>query len=733
MALSSGTQLGSFKILVPLGAGGMGEVYRAIDTKLDREVAIKVLSGGVANDPERLARFTREAKVLASLNHPNIATIFGVEDGALVMELIEGDTLCDRIRRGPIPLEESVQIAAEIAAALEYAHERGIIHRDLKPANVMVASRVKVLDFGLAKVRESLGSDSSITCETQFGVILGTAAYMSPEQAAGKPADARSDLFSFGVLLYEMLSGQRAFAEETPISAMAAILHKQPKPLREIAPGVPAALDSIVTRCMAKDPAARFATMTEVRKALRDLGKDPTTPAAEITSIAVLPFANLSADKENEYFSDGLAEEILIALSQVQGLRVAARSSSFSFKGKSVEMSEIASRLHVANILDGSVRRAGNRVRVTVQLVDACNGFQLWSERYDRQMEDIFEVQDEISRAIADQLKVTLGVGVKQATKNLDAYELYLKGRHLANQRMPGTVRQAIKSYEQAIQLDPDFALAYSGLADCYGILRVYGWISAEEGGPPALAAMSRAVTLAPNLWEVIFSRGFYTFYFGRSWRDAGPDFQKAVSYNPHSSLARAYMSIFNAMMRRTEEALEQARQARRLDPLSSLIHGLTSCGLLLLGLYDEAEKYARKAVELQPNYLFGLWMLGLTLSALNRHQEAVETLEQVVAISRAPIFIGLMGSAYERAGRPEDATRLLHELDDRRGRGEFVPALCFLNIHAGRGDIPAIRRCLSDAIAQPSPAFIMRVTSHLMDSFRTDPEINRMLTMLEY
>ena len=467
--------------------------------------------------------------------------------------------------------------------------------------------------------------------------------------------------------------------------------------------------------------------MTELRKALKDLGKASAT-ADEIASIAVLPFANLSADKENEYFSDGLAEEILIALSRVEGLRVTARSSSFSFKGKSIEMSEIASRLHVANILDGSVRRSGNRIRVTVQLVDARNGFQRWSERYDRQMEDIFEVQDEIARAIADQLKVTLGIGVTQATKNLEAYELYLKGRHLANQRMPGTVRQAIQSYEQAIQLDPEFALAYCGLADCYGILRVYGWISAEEGGPPAFTAMSKAVSIAPNLWEVIFSRGFYTFYFGRSWREAGPDFQKAVSRNPHSSLANGYMSVFSAMAGRADEAREHARQACRLDPVSQYIHGLTSCSFHLLGLYDEAEKYARKSLELQSNYLFGLWMLGLILSSLNRHQEAVETLEQVVAISRAPIFIGLMGCAYELAGRPEDATRLMDELEERRSRGEYVSAMCFMNIHAGRGDIPAFRRSLSEAIAESCPAFTMRLTSFSMDSFRTDPEINRML-----
>lgn len=730
MVLSSGSQLGSFKILAPLGAGGMGEVYRATDTKLDREVAIKILPAEVANDPERLARFTREAKVLASLNHPNIATVFGVEEGALIMELIEGDTLADRIKRGPIPVEEAVQIAVEIADALEYAHERGIIHRDLKPANVMAAGRVKVLDFGLAKVRENHGSDRTITCETEIGVVLGTAAYMSPEQATGRPADGSSDVFSFGVLVYEMLSGQRAFSEDTPISTIAAILHKEPRPLREIAPVVQPALESLVTRCLEKAPSARFSSMTLVKKALRDL-RQPRPSQAEVASIAVLPFANLSADKENEYFSDGLAEEILIALSRVAGLRVTARSSSFSFKGKSVEMSEIASRLHVAHILDGSVRRAGNRVRVTVQLVNARNGFQLWSERYDRQMEDIFEVQDEIARAIADQLKVTLGVGVQQATKNLEAYELYLKGRHMANQRLPVTVRQAIKCYEQAIQLDSDFALAYSGLADCYGILRVYGWISAEEGGPPALAAMSKAVALAPDLWEVIFSRGFHTFYFGRRWREAGPDFQKAVSRNPHSSLANGYMSIFHAMVCRKDEAIAHATEACRLDPVSSYIHGLTSCSLHLLGLYDKAESYARKALELQPNYLFGLWMLGLSLSSLNRHQEAVEVLEQVVTISRAPIFIGLMGCAYERAGRSEDVTRLLNELEERRSRGEYVPAMSLLSIHSGKGDIPAIRRCLSEAIAESCPAFTMRLTSFPMDSFRTDPEINRMLVEL--
>ena len=731
MTLSAGDRLGSYEILASIGSGGMGEVYSATDTKLDRQVAIKILPAAVANDPERLARFRREAKVLASLNHPNIATIFGVEDRALVMELIEGDTLVDRIAMGPIAVDEAVRIAIEIACALEYAHERGVVHRDLKPANVKAANRVKVLDFGLAKVQEDAGHDSSITCATQVGTIFGTPAYMSPEQASGQPADARSDVFSFGVILYEMLSGQRAFSEQNPISTMAAVLHKEPRPLCEIAPRVPEELNTIVVRCMTKDPSGRFGCMTLLKKALNDLAH-PGPRQTETASIAVLPFANLSADKENEYFSDGLAEEILIALSRVEGLRVAARSSSFSFKGKEAEMGEIASKLHVANILDGTVRRAGSRVRVTVQLVDARNGFQLWSERYDRQMEDIFEVQDEISRAIAEQLKVTLGTKVKPATKNLDAYEHYLKGRHFCIQRLASTVRLGMQCFQQAIEIDPQFGLAYAGLADCYGILRVYGWISAEEGKPPALAAVTKASALAPELWEVNFSRGLYTFYFVSNWRESGPHFQRALDINPRSSIVQAYLGIFLAMDRRPEEAIAHATLACELDPLSPFIHGLAACAYHVIKRPEMAFQYARQSLKLQPDFLFGLWIKGLALCTLLRHAEAIETLEKVLVISRAPMFMGLLGAAYARAGRAGDAIRLLNELEDRGSRGEFVPASTILATHASLGEIGAIRKTLTLTLAESTPAFTPFLTgASSLDEFRSDPEINRMLVQL--
>ena len=718
MSLSAGTKLGPYEILARIGAGGMGEVYKARDTRLDRMVAVKV------SNEQFSERFKREARAIAALNHSNICTLHDIGPNYLVMEYIEGTPV-----KGPLPAEQAAKYAVQICDALEAAHTKGIVHRDLKPANILVnGSGVKLLDFGLAQIKSTSPPEDDATQSlglTQAGTILGTAAYMSPEQAQAKPADARSDIFSFGALLYEMLSGRRAFDGGSVIGTMAAILHKEPDPL-DAAPE----FQNVIARCLRKSPSDRYQSAAELAAALKPLlaakehGRQP--------SIAVLPFANMSRDADDEYFSDGLSEEIINALVKVPGLKVIARTSAFAFKGQNTDIRKIAEVLGVTSVLEGSVRRSGNRIRVTAQLITAADGSHLWSDRYDRQMEDIFDVQDEIARAIADQLKVTLGVGVKHPTKNLEAYELYLKGRHLANQRLPVTVRQAMKAFEEAIRLDPEFALAYSGLADCYCILRVYGWVSGEAGRPPALAAMSKAVELAPNSWEVIFSRGFYNFYFGQSWRDAGPDFQKAIRANPQSSIAHGYMSIFHAMSGRADEALAHAMQACRHDPVSPYIHGLTACTFLLLDQFENAENYARKALDLQPNYLFGLWMLGLSHSSLGRHQEAMETLEQVVAISRAPIYIGLLGMAYQLAGRTDDANRLSQELEERRGRGEFVPALSFLSIHAGTGDVAAVRRALAESIAEDCPIFTMSLTSFfIVKTMRHDPEIDRMLVEL--
>ncbi|HUK37250.1 MAG TPA: protein kinase, partial [Vicinamibacterales bacterium] len=460
-----GRRIGPYEVGGRIGAGGMGEVYKARDTRLDRAVAIKVLPSSVADDRRSRERLEREARAVATLNHPNICTLHdvGSHEGVdfLVMEHLDGETLAARIAKGPLTTDHAVQYALQIASALDRAHRSGILHRDLKPGNIMLTEiGAKLLDFGLAK---TLDTEVDVT-RTAEGVIVGTAAYMSPEQAQGLPLDARSDVFSFGAVLYEMASGRRAFGGDATAQVLSGVLRDNPQPLPAYSP-----LADIVSRCMAKQPSQRFQTMADVLRALQQAW---TSPVKEAPSIAVLPFANMSADPENEYFSDGLAEEIINALTKIDGLHVAARSSSFSFKGKATEVGDVARRLKVRHVLEGSVRKSGPRVRVTAQLVDASNGYQLWSERYDRQLEDIFDVQDDIARSIVDRLKVAFGAGdseriVKITTNSVEAYQHYLKGRAMLYRR-GRWVAPALESFTKAVELDPGYAQAWAGVADAY-------------------------------------------------------------------------------------------------------------------------------------------------------------------------------------------------------------------------------------------------------------------------
>jgi TolB-like protein/Tfp pilus assembly protein PilF len=448
-------------------------------------------------------------------------------------------------------------------------------------------------------------------------------------------------------------------------------------------------------------------------------------PAVE-KSIAVLPFTNLSSDKDNEYFSDGLAEEILNALSRVPELRVAAHSSTFSFRNKGASVAEIGERLHVANILEGSVRRAADRLRITVQLVDAQTGFHQWSERYDRQLSDIFEVQDEIAQAIAERLKVTLASIDTRPTTNVEAYELYLRGRHEWHQRSPTTMRAAIKNFERSIKLDANNALAFAGLADCYAILSVFGWMPPADARGPAYEAVQRAVTLAPNLWEINYSRGLHIFTFDPAWRSARPYFEKAAAINPRSALAHSYLGIFLAMADVVDEAIAEIELGRQLDPLSVLSHGFASESYSMLGRHEAAESASRTALELQPDSLYALWQLAKALSRQERYEEAIPYFERTVQLSRAPFYVGLLGYALARAGRADEARRLLAELDDRGSRGEFIPIWARLNIYAGLGDVATVRTVLAAAPDHWTPPLTMRVTLDLW-SFHTDPEIERM------
>jgi eukaryotic-like serine/threonine-protein kinase len=608
MTLAPGTKLGPYEILAPIGAGGMGEVWKARDTRLGRIVAIKKVK------EQHSERFKQEARTIAAMNHPYICQLFDIGPDYLVLECIEGKSLSS-----PLPEREAVRLAIQIATALEAAHKKGVIHRDLKPANIMVADEgsVKLLDFGLAKLYEQDALSSTLPTAdfpaTQAGAVIGTVAYMSPEQVQGQPADARSDIFSFGLGRYEMLSGRRAFSGDSNFAVMTAIVKEEPAPLQ-----ASPSLEKIARRCLAKQPSGRYQTISEVKTALEQFmaEKATVTSAEQQPSIAVLPFVNMSGDKEQEYFSDGLAEEIINALAQIPGLLVIARTSAFAFKGKQEDITKIAETLRVSTILEGSVRKAGNRIRVTAQLIDASRGSHLWSQRYDREMTDVFAIQDEISQAIAEKLRLGLAADrplIKCHTGNVEAYNLYLKGRFHFLKFAPESVAKGRELFEQAIAVDPNYAPPWHGLA------QYYHWLGSTGRMPPkaAMEQCRHAVLKVLELDEMLpeahatlamLLAGEY------DWKGAEREFRRALELGPDNSESWiGYCGCYLVPMRRLDEAATAAQRALELDPLSPGSQMYMGAQYLFLKQYDRAIVQYRNALDLDPNFpLTHLW-LGCT------------------------------------------------------------------------------------------------------------------------
>jgi len=695
MPLSPGHRIGNYEVLGPAGAGGMGEVYRARDSRLDRIVAIKALPPGVAGDTARLARFEREAKVLASLNHPNIAAIYGIEDASggpyLILEFVEGETLEQRLASGPLPIMDAVRIGARIAAAVEAAHEKNVVHRDLKPANIMITGTdsVKVLDFGLAKDAAQPGDPdpelpSSPTMPfpiTEQGMVLGTTPYMSPEQARGKPLDRRVDVWAFGCILMECLTARKVFRGETASDVIATILQLEPA-WDQLPPATPPRLLDILRRCLTKDVNLRPRDLGDIGRELQMLLSDSTSGAtrvpADVPSLAVLYFVNLARDPDSEYFCTGITEDILSDLSKIKGLRVASKNAVSRYQGTKIDLGRIAADLGVTAVLEGSVRRAGDRIRITTQLINVSDGFQLWAERFDRTLDDVFAVQDEIATAIVEALRVTMTPSdIKEIARDRPAdaraYDLYLKGREKYRLYSKEAMQEAMDLFREAIALEPDYALAWAGVADCHAQFLQYSWTEDREASTRlGLEAARKAIAIDPNL--------------------------------PEAHKAEANVLVVSGGSR--EEVLRSLGRAIEADP--DFVPALLNLGVLYFidGNLAGGERLARRALEIDPREPHAFLWLSHILNWTNRSEECLIVTRRLREVSNSDFYLT---TAYHNEiiahcllGNFGAAEELLStgRRDDRIDSANLLIAAVYLEAYRGR--IKETKEHLEQALLQP-------------------------------
>jgi eukaryotic-like serine/threonine-protein kinase len=694
----------------------MGEVWKARDPRLRRDVAIKVLPAQFAADPERLRRFEEEARAIGALNHPHICQIHDVGPGYLVLEYVEGTPL-----RGPLAPAESVRLALQVADALDAAHQKGILHRDLKPANILVTKdgRAKVLDFGLAKV---MTADQDVTRTTE-GIVTGTAAYMSPEQAEGKPLDARSDIFSLGAVLYEMLSGSRAFGGATTLHVLNAVLSADPPSLQ-----VPPALERTVRRCLQKRSGDRFQTMAELKAALEQLS---ATSADRQPSIAVLPFADMSEAKDQEWFSDGLAEEIINALTHIPGLRVTARTSAFAFRGKEQDITGIAAALRVRTILEGSVRRAGNRIRVTAQLINAEDGYHVWSERYDRDLTDIFAIQDDIARAIAGALQITLSEtpgAHRRHTPSVAAYEAYLKGIHYQSKTTAESLQRSRRFFEQAIDLDRNFAPAHSGLGMVFFAVAAMG-LPEDEALPQARAEAQRALDIDPALSDAYVLLGMVASTFDFDWHVADREFRLAMAREPVVPWARDnYGAFYLLQVGRVEEAGAAIKRALQEDPLNLIFRMHWGTYLIAAGRDADAVTQFLEALDIDPDFLLAHAWVSVAYSSQGLWSDAHRHAERMYALAPAPITAGALAGTFVRIGERSQAEALLKTLERGAAPGAAMALALF---HVGCGDADEALAWLEKAIERGERmAMLPLLFRRLCSSSPRWPAVAKMLNL---
>jgi serine/threonine-protein kinase len=747
-SLEAGTNLLHYNILRQIGAGGMGEVYLAEDTELERPVALKVLSAAVSTNKDRIQRFVREAKSASALNHPNILTVHQIgqfgESRFIATEYVAGETLRERMDRETLKLDETLDVAVQIAAALGAAHEARIVHRDIKPENVMIRMDgiVKVLDFGLAKlVDNGFGeadseAETRVQFETMAGVVLGTVAYMSPEQARGHRVDARSDIFSFGIVLYEMLAGSNPFKGKTAADIIAAVLQREPKKLR-----VADDLDRIVRKALKKERSERYRSGAEMLQDLKrfqqrlaidrssELTLSAVTPARETAnSLAVLPLAN-EGDEQTEYLSDGITESVINSLAQISDLGVASRNAVFRYKGQEPTAQAVGRQLSVRTVLTGRVRQFGKKLIIAVELTDVDSDTQIWGEQYRRPMADIFDLQEEIASDISEKLKLQLTGEekkwlAKRYTENAEAYQCYLKGRFfVGSKRTEEWIKKGIEYYQQAIELDPTYALAYSGIADAYAFLAssTGGW-APRDAYPKAKAAAEQALAIDDTLGEAHTSLGFYDLLYAWDFDEAGREFRRAIELSPNYPNAHDGYGFYLKASGRHDEAIRECRRLRELDPLSPFAHVSLGWAYYFARDNDKAIIECKKALELDQNSTFAYRILGFAYLQRGKFNDAVAALKKAVKFSSGGLaFEAHLGYAYAMAGKTPSALKVLRELE-KFARERYVSSYYFAVIYLGLGEIDKTFEWLEKSYEERSGFLPFIDVEPMLDPIRSDP-----------
>jgi len=745
----SGRLIGHYRVLEELGRGGMGVVYVAEDTHLERRVALKVLRPDVADVPDRRRRFQREARAAAALNHPNIVHLYSVEQSDdllfMTMELVQGRSLRDILRAdAPLPLVRTLAFAVQLAEGLACAHGAGILHRDLKPGNVMVTDddRVKILDFGLARLLAPVPDAATMTrAELSSGMTFGTAGYMSPEQALGRTLDPRTDLFALGVVLFEMATGRAPFEGDTLAAVFDQLLNRQPPSPRTLNPTVPASLAAVIDKSLEKDPEHRYRSANDLLQDLKQvdpanrLDAAPARVAAEArmpASIVVLPFVDMSPLKDQEYFCHGITEEIINTLTTVPGLRVISRTSAFALQGSNLEVTEIGRRFRVGTALEGSVRKAGDRLRVTAQLVDAEDGYQLWGKRFDCDLSDVFAIQDEVAATIVHELRSGLASrpAGKRSPLDATAHDAHLKGMYALNRWTEDSMRRAIAHFRDAIVRDPDFAPAYAALAEAQmWLYSGLGILPASETVPEARWAVEKALALDPTLADAHKVRGLIAMNHDWDRHQAAEAITRALELGPGSASAHLRNAWRLALLeRRHDHALEELEEAERLDPLDLQLKTLIGYVHHFRHDCDRAIAQFERVVALEPSFAFAHYALGDTFTQSGQYDRAFAEFDKAIELGgRTVNHIGVLGYTHGVSGNHDQAKALLRELITRASHG-YVSAIWIALVYLGLSEFDNLFQWLDRAFEERDGSLVLITAALEFDAVREDPRFKSLL-----